>query len=103
MLKIRFGIGDGGGFELGVEDEVGSNNGIIIDKYFKFGVDVDIGDNIGWGVVRRNDSEEFGLRVEYEVDSENDSSVGKCVNDKYDMVFGDSVGIMGLVDMLMVE
>ena len=103
MLTIGFGIGDGGGFELGVEDEVGSNNGIIIDKYFKFGVDVDIGDNIGWGVVRGNDNEEFGLRVEYEVDSENDSSVGKGIKYEFGVVFGVSRGVLGLVDILMME
>ena len=35
--------------------------------------------SVGWGGFGRYDIEEFGLVVEDEVDSENDSSVGKIV------------------------
>ena len=46
-VDIGFGSGDGGGFELGVEDEVGSNNGIRDDKYAKGEIGVEIGDSAG--------------------------------------------------------
>ena len=68
-VDIGFGRGNGGGRELVVEDEVGSNNRSRVSKYIKGEVDVEIGDSLGWVRVVRDDSKEFGLGVEDEVDS----------------------------------
>ena len=61
---------------------------------------METGDSVGLGGVGRYDSEEFGLGVEDEVGFENDSSVDKGVEDEFNVGFVGSVGVMGLVDML---
>ena len=91
------------GFELGVEEDVGSKNVIIVDKYVRVGVDVDIGDTLGLCVVGINVSEAFVLGVEDEVNSENDSIVSKHEKNKSGVVFVGSVGIMGLVYILVMD
>ena len=62
-VDIEFESGGGGGFELLVEDGVGSENEIIVHKYLKIEGDVEIGDSICWGRVEGYDSEEvvFGV------------------------------------------
>ena len=62
-----------------------------------------IGDCVVWYVVGRYDSEEVGLGVEDEFDSENYSSVGKDVKDKFSVWFVGSAGVLGLVYMSVVE
>ena len=51
------------------EDEVGSDNGIIVDKDIKGEVDVNIGDSLFGGEVGRDDSKECGLGIEDDFDS----------------------------------
>ena len=62
-VDIEFESGGGGGFELLVEDGVGSENEIIVHKYLKIEDDVEIGDSICWSRVGGYDSEEvvFGV------------------------------------------
>ena len=48
-VDTEFGSGVGGVFEVGVEDEVGSENRRIVNNDSKYEVDLDIGDSSGWG------------------------------------------------------
>ena len=64
VLILYFGSGFGGGFEVVVEDEAGSDYGIIFNKDIKGVVNLGIGDSAGWGGFVKDDSKEVKLEVE---------------------------------------
>ena len=101
-IDIGFGSGDGGGFQLGVEDDFFSDNGISVDEYIKGKVDVGICDSVGWGWVGRDDIEEAQLGVEDEVDSKKESIFGKGVKYELSVEFVCSVCVMELAEIFMV-
>ena len=74
-----------------------------VNKNIKGEVNVDIGDTLGLCVVGINVSEAFVLGFEDEVNSENDSIVSKHEKNKSGVVFVGSVGIMGLVYILVMD
>ena len=55
---------------------------------------MDIGENMGWGVVGRDNSEEFWLGVGNKVDFKNESIVSKGIKCEFGVRFGGSLGVL---------
>ena len=63
-IDVEVEIGNYEGFVLGVEDEVYSEGGISVDKYFKVVINVKFVGSVVWGGVGSGDGVEFEFLFE---------------------------------------